>query len=934
MAGQYRTIREFFEKYVPDLRNKPADREQVLVRCPFHEDEHPSLSLHLREGLFHCFGCQVKGGLKEFCRLVNEPFQNVQPLLARTRTSAEREEEVKHVAYPILLRAIERAHAELLANPNQMEFLLQRKGLTRPIIEKYKIGFERGKFILPVWDREGRAWAVVSYRPHGTPKYKLTRYNGEDRREPFNPTLYSNYVILCEGVMDCLCLLAHHFQATTPLIPSGILNGWMQNYELPERVIIITDNDEAGQLIRKKYERYVDQLGKKYYSLYLPEPFNDVSDFLVAEGASAFEQWIRAQIQQMEQSEELYEEVEFHQLFSRLFVHKKVAFSAFTASKLMQSYLLPKRYQIDCPVGQFDFCAKCPVYLLASNQREPVIVNVPEEDQLTFIDKNQQFIKEYTRRQLLIPRRCQAYEHSQVEYNLCEIFESIGVEEEYAGREMGYRPVTCIALSDETLMTSSLNYKICGELMPNPNTQQLMVLVKRAQPIEVSFHYDEQFDFSCFRPQDPNRVESIWERLYEIGVQLGHYTGILGREMEHAMIFALFCSPLYAYVGNEKVKTALDLFVVGDTRTGKSTIFRKMIDLVGAGKLVSAENMTAAGLIGGLQQLAYGKWMISWGILPQNDRKIVILDEGDALTPELFSQITSARATGFAEITKVQQAKAMSRLRFALIANPQQNLSHYSYPIQAINSFGFYKQDLSRFDLVLLFAKEDVPEFPSELPPPMEMEPYRQLVRKIWNTDYFDVRVPQEVYEYCRYRAAALLARYESDLPLFDAYSALRLLRLALALSMMMNISLTMTVVDVAVACIETLYQRYKLDGYVQARRQEEELRDPQALETLIEEMLREPYTTSPEDFYRKIYQCNRFTSQDLRELTGLSVDYNYRFIARLCALNAIRRLEGSRDYIKTRGFQEYLGYRLALIESQRRRWGERGVGDGGGEES
>lgn len=37
-------------------------KENVSVRCIFHQDNSPSLSLNLRNGTFNCFGCKTKGG--------------------------------------------------------------------------------------------------------------------------------------------------------------------------------------------------------------------------------------------------------------------------------------------------------------------------------------------------------------------------------------------------------------------------------------------------------------------------------------------------------------------------------------------------------------------------------------------------------------------------------------------------------------------------------------------------------------------------------------------------------------------------------------------------------------------------------------------------------------------------------------------------------
>jgi len=41
---------------------KPNGEGWALVRCSFHEDNRPSLSVHNGRGAFTCFACGVKGG--------------------------------------------------------------------------------------------------------------------------------------------------------------------------------------------------------------------------------------------------------------------------------------------------------------------------------------------------------------------------------------------------------------------------------------------------------------------------------------------------------------------------------------------------------------------------------------------------------------------------------------------------------------------------------------------------------------------------------------------------------------------------------------------------------------------------------------------------------------------------------------------------------
>jgi hypothetical protein len=49
---------------------RPGGREQEMHRCPWHPDAHPSLSVHWTAAVFHCFGCQVGGGIGTLRRLV------------------------------------------------------------------------------------------------------------------------------------------------------------------------------------------------------------------------------------------------------------------------------------------------------------------------------------------------------------------------------------------------------------------------------------------------------------------------------------------------------------------------------------------------------------------------------------------------------------------------------------------------------------------------------------------------------------------------------------------------------------------------------------------------------------------------------------------------------------------------------------------------
>jgi hypothetical protein len=59
-----REIRRFFEHHFSG-QTIPY-RDQVVLRCPFHDDKHASLSINLQEGVWTCHAGCGQGGLIEF----------------------------------------------------------------------------------------------------------------------------------------------------------------------------------------------------------------------------------------------------------------------------------------------------------------------------------------------------------------------------------------------------------------------------------------------------------------------------------------------------------------------------------------------------------------------------------------------------------------------------------------------------------------------------------------------------------------------------------------------------------------------------------------------------------------------------------------------------------------------------------------------------
>ena len=53
------TPSEYYSNQFPGIS---TNRKFVKVKCPFHDDTRPSLSINLEEGWYRCFTCGAKGG--------------------------------------------------------------------------------------------------------------------------------------------------------------------------------------------------------------------------------------------------------------------------------------------------------------------------------------------------------------------------------------------------------------------------------------------------------------------------------------------------------------------------------------------------------------------------------------------------------------------------------------------------------------------------------------------------------------------------------------------------------------------------------------------------------------------------------------------------------------------------------------------------------
>ncbi|MDR3256807.1 MAG: DNA primase [Endomicrobium sp.] len=141
-------IESIVREYLPDL--KRAGRNWKAC-CPFHNERTPSFIVSPEKGIFRCFGCNAAGDVFKFVMLVDniswieavkKLAKKVNIEIQETKQNVIKSSE-KAKLFDILESSTVFYHRHLLesANAKKAREYLEKRGITRNTINKFKIGF-------------------------------------------------------------------------------------------------------------------------------------------------------------------------------------------------------------------------------------------------------------------------------------------------------------------------------------------------------------------------------------------------------------------------------------------------------------------------------------------------------------------------------------------------------------------------------------------------------------------------------------------------------------------------------------------------------------------------------------------------------------------------------------------------------------------------
>lgn len=491
------------------------------------------------------------------------------------------------------------------------------------------------------------------------------------------------------------------------------------------------------------------------------------------------------------------------------------------------------------------------------------------------------------------------------------------------GRERNKLGSTYVAYYSGCGLEINTMYELKGYTTTDPSNQTITHVFTEASKIKsdiesfsltkAGHNVLKQFDIK------PKSVDDIFDYLEDLYESYAHnITKIYGRFDLHLAIDLAFRSVISFRFQNELVsKGWSDIMIIGDTRCGKGYIAEKLAKYFAVGEVISAENCSIAGLIGGLQQYN-NSWAITWGKIPLNDCGLIILDEASELQDEAWSKLSRVRSEGIAEITKIQTQVTNARTRLIFLANPiNKTIANYSYGIQAILDVVKAPEDIARFDYVLVVAHdevkmEDINRKHELMKSQYSIQAERDLVLWIWSRKISEIAFSSEAVKLVYKLSITLAKEYSFDIPLIQGENIrVKLSKIAIGFAGRLysnkNNGKILYIKEIHVLCAYTflnlIYKKEPCGYYAISKLQK-------PLATKNNEKLKhiEKYFNSYKD---KIELCrcllinNNITANDLSDHMDLSKEISREIISYLLRYDCISKR--SLYYVKTPTFTSWL---------------------------
>ncbi len=914
---------------------EPDARGEAKIQCPFHDDRTPSCSVNVRNKLFKCFGCGKEGSVIDlWAQVTGQPRHAVVTLLARTIGVTP--------DYAVNPRIVEEYYGALRLSAELLELLEKSKGLSGESVDKFRLGWDAKarRLTIPIKDEAGlfvniRSYDLLKIHPPAK-KYTSLARHGQIRLVPHEALQGSEEIVVAEGELKMIGLRQRGFNAVTA---TGGSRNWRDEWSplfRGKRVVIAYDVDQAGADGAKRLANRLVDLAAEVRVVQLPldlqrHPHGDVLDYFVqgGYGPQDFRNLIVGTPQfQKDKPFELPDDanvydVDLSSASKAQYYQKRVKVPVIVSAKNTSPYIAPRTVKVNCPKNM-EMCAVCPVFL---NQAGDAAweFEADEAELLEFINVTTSAQDRAIREKIGIPTGCDvsdlliADQHNIEEVRLVPQFSTTNLTP--ASSENAVVRAFHVGHGIETNAT----YEITARSVVDPATQVATLLAYEAKPNVDNLSSfkpstEELNELLLFQPtNDDWSSAGVQGKLDEIYSDLeANVTRIYQRRQLHALMDLVWHSALFVTFNGEPIKGWVDALVIGDSGQGKTETASRLLKHYGVGERVDMKGASTAGLKGGVQE-TQGRWFVTWGAIPLNDRRLVILEEVKGCPPEVLQSLTDMRSSGRAELTKIERRSTFARTRLLWISNPRSDrrIETYSFGAEAIKELLGSLEDVRRFDAALVVASNEVDA--AVITQQVQREPVphrftselcRRLILWVWSRRPEDVVLEPAATQACLDLAVEQGQRYSSAIPLVEpADHRLKLARLAAAIAARTfscdeygeRLVVREGHVRWAAEFLNTIYSSRFMGyaDYSDVKRSDAAVTDVASIKAALMAL---PY---PMETIKGLMRSGEIRPSDIGDWGGVGKDQARDLLSLLVRSNALRRQQNS--YYKTGAFIELL---------------------------
>ncbi len=809
-------MKETFEKALTEAfivalysDTNPVQKKQGewLGNCVFHNDKNPSFGFKTEPlkdlGVYNCFSCAAQGNIYTYAR---EHLKETKPLIylneqLKVPIPADNEFTKRFLKFKEKCENIDtnlKIPDKLILEKKKLLFgqftkklkVLNDMGITDQVIKDYNLGFDGQRFWIPIKDKDGIFRNVRKYDPNS--KIKVISFSkgyGDRRLWPIE-NLNSSTIYIMEGEKDTLIALSNGLNAVTSTSGGSNWNtDWGELFK-DKKVIICMDIDHSGLLGAQKraanIKKFANEIKIIEFPLDIEEyPRGDFADYIEKFSIQDFELLVTETktlyLKTDKDNSEL--NLNFSEASDTAYRGKKCIIKGVRCYGGEQSIKgLPRKVIAECTGTRKD--KKCSSCIL---KPDSFVLNYEfqKDDPLLLgfsrINDDDWTVK--LRECLKITRKCTE--------NKLDVTEEFNLQILNLKAEKGLHEVSHDDNSDRRLgfyifkgrrkLKTNNNYTIKCVTIRDKKNQDIVHQIYDAEEGNTGIdNFDLNSDMknklSCFKV-DYENGQTFKDKCNEIYSEFSNLSYIYGREdVFHIMDLAYLSVLNYQIDGREIEKGWSESLILGDSSTGKTQTAKFLMNHYQCGELVSAESATLSGLLASVTHSSGTGWILQWGALPLNDKRLVVVEETSGLKVEHIALLTQVRS-GSAIVKKVVDDKIDSRTRIIWISNARVNdipVDHKLYPVTLIKELFGNLEDIRRLDNAIILSNSDIPlqqrqKKSVNFIPKYSSQLCHNLVMFAWSRKVGDIYISNEIDKYIFKKSIELVNTYSEAIPLIES---------------------------------------------------------------------------------------------------------------------------------------------------------------------